>query len=74
MPSKLAMKAFASAMRKKKNQTEDEKVMAEMISHISFQTYSTIYFFTTFAIARPNKGGTELPICIYVFVYDPLKK
>lgn len=33
MPSKLAMKAFASAMRKKKNQTEDEKVMAEMISH-----------------------------------------
>lgn len=30
---KLAMKAFASLMRKKKNKTEDEKAMAEMISH-----------------------------------------
>lgn len=33
MPSKLAMKAFAATMRKKKNPTEDEKIMAEMISH-----------------------------------------
>ena len=26
------------------------------------------YSFTILAIALPNKGGTELPICIYVFV------
>lgn len=32
-PSKLAMRAFASVMRKKKDKTEDEKVMAEMIQH-----------------------------------------
>ena len=31
-PYKMAMKAFASMMRKKKDATDDEKIMAEMIS------------------------------------------
>lgn len=31
-PSKLAMKMFVSALRNKKDKTEDEKVMAEMIA------------------------------------------
>ena len=33
LPSKLAMKAFAAMVRKKKNATEQEKKMGEMISH-----------------------------------------
>ena len=32
-PSRLAMKAFASMLKKRKNQTEDQKKMAEMIAH-----------------------------------------
>ena len=32
MPSRLAMKMFVGALKKKKNATEDEKKMAEMIS------------------------------------------
>ncbi len=32
-PSKLAMKAFASTLKKKKNASQKEKDMAEMISH-----------------------------------------
>lgn len=31
-PSRLAMKMFVSALKKKKDQTEDEKIMAEMIA------------------------------------------
>lgn len=33
MPSRLAMKAFASTLSKKKDATEKEKAMAEMIAH-----------------------------------------
>lgn len=33
LPSRLAMKAFASMVRKKKDATEQEKMMGEMISH-----------------------------------------
>jgi len=33
LPSKLAMKALASTLKKKKDATDDEKLMAEMISH-----------------------------------------
>lgn len=33
LPSKLAMKAFASMVRNKKNPTQQEKQMGEMISH-----------------------------------------
>ena len=33
LPAKLAMKAFASMVRKKKDATEQEKIMGEMISH-----------------------------------------
>lgn len=33
LPAKLAMKAFASMVRKKKDATEQEKKMGEMISH-----------------------------------------
>lgn len=42
MPSKLAMKMFVGALKAKKNKTEDEKIMTEMISKsydISDQTY-----------------------------------
>ena len=31
-PSKMAMKLFVSSLKKKKNQTEEEKIMAEMIA------------------------------------------
>ena len=31
-PSRIAMKMFVSALKKKKDQTEDEKIMAEMIA------------------------------------------
>lgn len=31
-PSRLAMKMFAASLKKKKDQTEDEKIMAQMIS------------------------------------------
>ena len=33
LPSKLALKAFASMIKKKKDATEQEKMMGEMISH-----------------------------------------
>lgn len=33
LPSKLAMKAFAAVVRNKKDATEQEKTMGEMISH-----------------------------------------
>ena len=33
LASKLGMKAFAAMMRNKKDATDDEKVMGEMISH-----------------------------------------
>lgn len=33
-----------------------------------------MYFLTTDAMALPSNGGTEFPICIYVFVYAPRKK
>ena len=31
-PSRMAMKMFVSALKKKKDQTEEEKIMAEMIA------------------------------------------